>query len=211
MFHKTNKQKGFTLIELMVVISIISLLSSVVLAALKDARDRAEGAKIVSEIRSLQTALELYRSQFGNYPIVGDSYSGGVDEDENVICAKFCGGFNDFIKTYLVDNRFISTVPQSKGYPNNCIDGDCRYGNMFFYTGSSAWVSLSYEPGMYEVYYMCGGQKVSGYILGYVTTQKLNLPEFTRYSDINGEGVAIESGLLTLDPSWGVNQYCVSI
>ncbi len=66
---KLNKDKrGFTLIELLVVISIIGLLSSIVLASLQDARAKGRDAKRLSDMRQIQNALELYRSQNNTYP-----------------------------------------------------------------------------------------------------------------------------------------------
>jgi len=55
----SNKQRGFTLIELLVVIAIIGLLSSVVLASLNSARQKSRDARRLSDIKQLQTALEL--------------------------------------------------------------------------------------------------------------------------------------------------------
>ena len=65
----SKKQKGFTLIELMVVIAIIGLLASVVLAALASSRTSARDASRVQAVKELQKALELYRNaNNGNYP-----------------------------------------------------------------------------------------------------------------------------------------------
>jgi prepilin-type N-terminal cleavage/methylation domain-containing protein len=200
---KNNKLKGFTLIELMVVISIIALLSSVVLASVKSARDRADNTKIASEMKSLQTALELYKAQFGIYPNIA------VDEEENN-CYFYCGGFNNFVKTYLVDNKFIGKVPQSKGYPNNCIDY-CYQGNMFFYLGKD--YIYEYITPSYEHYYMCGGKKVtSGYVLGYLTKETLNLPKFTYYYRSGPTTEQYYTGFIRNDVnSTDVNEYCLSI
>lgn len=65
---KTNS-RGFTLIELLVVIAIIGLLSAVVLASLNVARAKARDARRMTDLAQLQTALELYYSTTGHYPI----------------------------------------------------------------------------------------------------------------------------------------------
>ena len=59
-FPKTHKNKGFTLIELMMVISIISLLSSIVLASLSQAGKRSRDAVRLSDIKQIRNAIELY-------------------------------------------------------------------------------------------------------------------------------------------------------
>ena len=64
---KHNK-KGFTLIELLVVIAIIGLLSTLSILALNSARARARDAKRVADVKQIQTALELYYNDAGDYP-----------------------------------------------------------------------------------------------------------------------------------------------
>ncbi len=65
-----NKSKGFTLIELLVVIAIISILSSVVLTSLNTARVKARDARRVADIKQIETALEMYFNDNGNYPSI---------------------------------------------------------------------------------------------------------------------------------------------
>ena len=63
-----KRNKGFTLIELLVVIAIIGILSSVVLASLNTAREKARDARRISDIKQLQLALELNADDNdGNY------------------------------------------------------------------------------------------------------------------------------------------------
>ncbi len=61
-------KKGFTLIELLVVIAIIGLLSTLAVVALGSAREKARDSKRLSDLKQVQTALELYYTDQGDYP-----------------------------------------------------------------------------------------------------------------------------------------------
>jgi prepilin-type N-terminal cleavage/methylation domain-containing protein len=60
--------KGFTLIELLVVIAIIGLLSSIVLANVNLARNKAINIGAVQTIKQYQNAITAYANDFGYYP-----------------------------------------------------------------------------------------------------------------------------------------------
>lgn len=61
-------KKGFTLIELLVVIAIIGLLSTLAVVALGNARVKARDSRRLSDLKQLQTALELYYTDQSAYP-----------------------------------------------------------------------------------------------------------------------------------------------
>ncbi|MDQ1299878.1 MAG: ral secretion pathway protein [Patescibacteria group bacterium] len=80
-FYAQKQTRGFTLIELLVVIAIIGILSSVVLASLNSARTKARDTVRKSDLKQLQTALELYYNSSGSYPSTGSpnpSWRGAV-------------------------------------------------------------------------------------------------------------------------------------
>lgn len=64
--------KAFTLIELLVVISIIGILAALLLANFAGIRDRADDAKLKSNMKQLQTALRLYYNDNQSYPATAD-------------------------------------------------------------------------------------------------------------------------------------------
>ena len=63
-----NNQKGFTLIEMLVVIAIVGLLSSVVVVGLSGAREKARDARRLADSRGLQNSLEIEYSDASGYP-----------------------------------------------------------------------------------------------------------------------------------------------
>jgi len=74
-----RKQRGFTLIELLVVIAIIGLLSTLAVVALNNARMKSRDAKRVSDVKQIQTALELYYNDVNLYPAsLGTSIKNGT-------------------------------------------------------------------------------------------------------------------------------------
>lgn len=71
--NKMLNKKGFTLIEILIVVAIIGILASVVVVGLGPAQKRGRDARRVSDLRSVQTALELYYGKNGQYPTSGIS------------------------------------------------------------------------------------------------------------------------------------------
>lgn len=61
LLHLRRRRAGFTLVEMLVVISIIGILATVLLANYTASRGRARDAQRKSDIREIQTALELYK------------------------------------------------------------------------------------------------------------------------------------------------------
>jgi prepilin-type N-terminal cleavage/methylation domain-containing protein len=70
-------KKGFTLIEILIVVAIIGLLASVVLVGLGAFRTRGRDARRIADLRETQNALELYYTKNQRYPIFtgGDSWT----------------------------------------------------------------------------------------------------------------------------------------
>ena len=64
----TNNQKGFTMIEIMVVVVILGILAGVVVPRIMDNPDKARVAKAKHDIAALESALDVYRLDNFTYP-----------------------------------------------------------------------------------------------------------------------------------------------
>jgi prepilin-type N-terminal cleavage/methylation domain-containing protein len=63
-----NNKKGFTLVELLVVISIIGILSTFAIVSLNAARIKARDALRKGDMAQIRTALNLYFDEYDEYP-----------------------------------------------------------------------------------------------------------------------------------------------
>lgn len=135
LFVKGNR--GFTLIELLVVIAIIGILSSVVLASLSTARNKGTDAKRISEMKQLQTVMELYHLDNGMYPA----------SPVNTRVVNMDTGNSDI-------TPYINPIPQDPTYTGNqgyrYQAGPSRrsYTMMLWrYKDNNQWCHIGVEPG----------------------------------------------------------------
>lgn len=108
---KRTQKKGFTLIELLVVIAIIGLLSTLAVVALNSARQKSRDAKRLSDIKQIQTALELYYSDSNAYPAAP---AGALGENANALALCSNGGW----KAACVANTDTTYMGQVPADPN---------------------------------------------------------------------------------------------
>lgn len=66
--HARERQRGFSLIEIMVVVVIVGILAALVVPNLVDRPDQARSVAARQDISTLMQALKLYRLDHGHYP-----------------------------------------------------------------------------------------------------------------------------------------------
>ncbi len=79
---KGQRTSGFTLVEMLVVITIISILVALASVAVFKALETAKKARIKAEITNLESAMQQFKTQYGDYP---PSWFGPVQTDAGVV------------------------------------------------------------------------------------------------------------------------------
>ena len=89
MWHYVKRNKrGFTLIELMVVIIILGILAMWVAPKIMSRPGEAKQVKAKLDIQNLETALKLYKLDNGNYPSTEQGLQALVEKPESGIIPK---------------------------------------------------------------------------------------------------------------------------
>lgn len=73
-----KNKKGFTLVELVVVIAILGILAGIAIPRFMDATATARGARLVADMRTIESAESMYYAQKGEYGDVTALKSAGL-------------------------------------------------------------------------------------------------------------------------------------
>lgn len=113
------KRKGFTLIEMLIVVAIIGILAGAVLVGLGPVQRGGRDSRRIADLRQVQNGLELYFNKCGYYP-------GGP-------AASGCTGFSQISGW----SSLVNSLTQSAIGVNN-VPNDPSAGRNYFYGTDSA-------------------------------------------------------------------------
>ncbi len=109
------QRRGFTLIEIMVVVAIIAILSLIALTVLSNARKEGRDIVRINDAKQLALSVRLVKEAQGSYP---DAYSGGIEI-----------GYGDFTELEgFIPN--LKTDPLDRNDANNSEYGYWYYSDL---------------------------------------------------------------------------------
>ena len=121
MWATKQKRSGFTIVELIIVITVIAILAIVSLFAYRGAQDRARFAAYKSDITKINDAITVYYGEKGYYP-----YDASVGSTANT---PYCiTGTTSFMSNTGLAPSYINPMPKVSSTPNGTYYAYCWRG-----------------------------------------------------------------------------------
>ena len=126
--YSRRRRAGFTFIEILVVATIIGLLTTIAAVTYQSANRKARDGKRKADLEQIRSALEMYRSDIGNYPATGNlsllvsgDYIQEIPSDPTDYSYCYTSGG---ASTYTLDAHL--EIDTGENYGSNC-GGVCNY------------------------------------------------------------------------------------
>lgn len=142
-------RKGFTLVELMIAISIIAVIAAVGITSFSQSQKLARDSRRKQDLRSLSTALQLYYHRYGHFPCTAVGTNGGWVKSGTTQSNWITNSTTDCATGTALDSAFINTVPidpnkvQAAGQPQSTATG-LGYG---YYSAAQTTGGCNYGAG----------------------------------------------------------------
>ena len=129
--YKAQAQKGFTLIELMIVVAIIGILASIALPAYSKYMDKSKYAEVVASTSAAKIAVDMCAQDLGSLDEC-DGGKNGIPDDVATNTSKL------YADTVTTVNGVITAAPKAYG---GVVAGDTYILTPTYANGAVTWRS----------------------------------------------------------------------
>lgn len=106
-----TRNRGFTIVELLIVIVVIAVLAAITVTAYNGVSERSRTSARLSAVRSIQKALEVYKTTNGVYPAataIGANQPAGFSPAFGSVSYEYSVATNDSWMNNLVQSKVVS-------------------------------------------------------------------------------------------------------
>ena len=152
------KQKGFTIVELLIVIVVIGILAAIVIVAYNGVQGKSRDTARISKVKSISKAIELYYIDKGTYPQILDG------QGRETICGSQTDNWGhcdrnktlaDLLAPYMyIDPTSLSDATQGNyyyWYTSQDSDNYQTYGLMVYLESNAGQNDSGYYANAYEL------------------------------------------------------------
>lgn len=131
-----NKQGGFTIVELLIVVVVIAILAAVTIVSYTGIQNRARNNQMVAAVRTYYTALKNYQSETGDFPTsygclgLSSLYSG-------TSCYSGSNTYNYSSSLNNALNEYVKTPPNVPDFALTSGDGFTSAMGILYHTAAS--------------------------------------------------------------------------
>jgi type IV pilus assembly protein PilA len=157
--NRTKKDRGFTIVELLVVIVVIGILAAITIISYTGVTARAKTAQAASNAAAAQSVAEAMNADNSNYPLTAASFQTGSTS------TRLPSGMSVIVGLPGVAGAFTGTEPLSSGTGQTTVAYSCSGGT------SSAGSCVAPTGGRIEYWdYNTGARSTTVVYLGAATS-----------------------------------------